>query len=179
MGFSYNFKPQTFTLNNTANYTSYYIVFNSFYYGVVLTSISNLGNAVCFIPYSTTTTTGYAVVGTDYSISSNATTGAPVITKLTTCTSNYSINTNNLLVEEAYRRLYPVIRDTNTIILTDGFHTATLTSTSIPETGLLSATTTISVSSATAPSSGQVLTATSSLPQLGKLHHLALLHYLD
>ena len=38
-------------------------------------------------------------------------------------------NEGNLLVSEAYKRLYPVVRDTNTIKLTDGTNTATLTST--------------------------------------------------
>ena len=37
----------------------------------------------------------------------------------------------DLIIEESYRRLLPVIRDTNTVKLTDGTNNLTLTSTAI------------------------------------------------
>ena len=87
----------------------------------------------------------------------------------------------NLLVSEAYKRLYPVVRDTNTIKLTDGTNTTTLTSTTAVVTNatqtltnktldettntitadkLRTSTGTITINSAIAPTTGQVLTAT-------------------
>ena len=82
--------------------------------------------------------------------------------KISTGTSTYGFNLLSVLASESYRRLYPIVRDKNTLTLTDGTNTSTITSTSITATSLKSTTTTVIVSNATAPSSGQVLTATSS-----------------
>ena len=71
--------------------------------------------------------------GTDnvnFSISTDITTGVPKITYLDAQTATIKYNENIILVSEAYRRLYPVIRDKNTIKLTDGTHNITMTSTS-------------------------------------------------
>ena len=109
-----------------------------------------------------TVSTSNLIYNTHYSIDSDPTTGNPRIKNLVASNIQGDYNNLAIILNELGRRIYPVVRDTNTVILTDGTHTATLTSTSIPATGLLSAKTTVSVSSATAPSSGQVLTATSS-----------------
>ena len=141
---------------------------------------------------------GPLVSSTDFTIATNTTNGYPQLTYTDASTIGCLINETCLLVEEAYRRLYPVVRDINKISLgTDTYQssivattltasrtvtlpdasfvvvgdtsTQTLTNKTLTDAtntitanGLRSATTTVSVSSATAPSSGQVLTATGS-----------------
>ena len=97
-----------------------------------------------------------------YSIDSDTTSGYPRIQNQTGSVLSGTINNFSFMFNEMYMRLYPVIRDKNTLVLTDGSNTSTLTSTAIIATALKSATTAIVVSNATAPSSGQVLTATNS-----------------
>lgn len=55
------------------------------------------------------------VAGTDFSVSSNSTTGFPDITYLNTLSQNITYNFDNLLLYEAYRRLYPVVRSSSSI----------------------------------------------------------------
>ena len=55
------------------------------------------------------------VAGTDFSISTNSTTGFPDITYLNTLSQNITYNFDNLLLYEAYRRLYPVVRSSSSI----------------------------------------------------------------
>ena len=64
---------------------------------------------------------GYSgfINGTDSTIATDSTSGAPSITYTDSTTSNLLYNENNLSLSEAYRRLYPVVRDKNTIKLTD------------------------------------------------------------
>ena len=61
---------------------------------------------------------GYSnlVLNADWNISTDSSTGYPAITYLDS-TNNLTYNLNNLMLEESYRRIYPVIRDTNNIIL--------------------------------------------------------------
>ena len=132
------------------------------YIHLFATSTANIGYTTPNLQFYTGTFTASNLVNaTDYSIDSDPRTGNPRVKNLGV--TNIQGDCNNLAIiwNKLGRRIYPVIRDWNTIKLTDGTHITTSTSTSIPATGLLSATTTISVSSATAPSSGQVLTATS------------------
>ena len=56
------------------------------------------------------------VLNTDWNISTDSTTGFPAITHLDS-TNNLTYNLNNLMLEESYRRILPVVRDTNSIIL--------------------------------------------------------------
>ena len=69
--------------------------------------------------YCYKTAGGYSnmVLGTDWSISTDASTGYPAMTHLDPGSNNLTYNLNNVMLEESYRRLYPVIRDTNNIIL--------------------------------------------------------------
>ena len=60
------------------------------------------------------------VEGIDFSVSANAANGAPVITYLDSLPATIKYNENTLLLSEAYRRLYPVVRDTNTLNLGSG-----------------------------------------------------------
>ena len=62
---------------------------------------------------------GYSnlVAGTDYTVTSDITTGRPTITYTDATTANLTYNLNTLNVYEANRRLYPVIRDASNIIL--------------------------------------------------------------
>jgi hypothetical protein len=70
------------------------------------------------------------VVNTNFTISSNASTGVPVVTYTDSSTNNVMYNETTLLLYEAYRRIYPVIRSKNQIVLTDGTTPITLTNTS-------------------------------------------------
>ena len=137
-------------ITTTTKYQYYHIFYQNTVNGVTAsaTIFSNNG----YIQIRGPTNYSSLLNGTNYSVSTDSTAGHPTITYLNTQSVNLTYNENNLLVSEAYRRLYPVIRDTNTIKLTDGTNVSTLKS----------ATTTIDVASATAPSSGQVLMATSS-----------------
>ena len=56
------------------------------------------------------------VLNTDGNISTDSSTGYPAITYLDS-TNNLTYNLNNLMLEETYRRIYPVIRDTNNIMI--------------------------------------------------------------
>ena len=55
--------------------------------------------------------------GTDFTVSTHATNGYPVITYNNAQAQTITYNLNNLLLFEAYRRLYKVVRDSSTIIL--------------------------------------------------------------
>ena len=59
------------------------------------------------------------VNGTGYTIASSASSGVPVIsfTNSYTSTCNMTYNETTLLLSEAYRRIYPVIRDSSDIVL--------------------------------------------------------------
>ena len=80
--------------------------------------------------------------GTDYTITTS-TNGLPTIAYINASTKNLLYNEHLLFLSEAYCRLYPVIRDKNTLVLTDGSNTATLTSTSNIATSMKSSTTTV------------------------------------
>ena len=68
---------------------------------------------------------------TNYTISTDSTAGLPKITYTDSTTNSLVVNEGQLLIYEAYRRIYPVIRDTNDINLIDGTNNLTLTSTTI------------------------------------------------
>ena len=123
-------------------------------------STSGAGNGiqVKMLPNDTTP----LIANTNFTISTDSTTGNPKITYTDVSAVGILYSESNLMLYETYRRIYPGIRDKNTLVLTDGSNTAALTSTSIIATSLKSATTTVIISNATAPSSGQVLTASSS-----------------
>ena len=53
--------------------------------------------------------------GTNFTLTTNTTTGFPDITYLDLTTQNISYNYNNLLLYEAYRRLFPVVRTSSSI----------------------------------------------------------------
>ena len=55
-------------------------------------------------------------LNTDQNISTDSNTGCPTITYLDS-TNNLTNNLNNLMLEESCRRVYPVIRYTNNIML--------------------------------------------------------------
>ena len=61
---------------------------------------------------------GYSnlVLNTDWYISTDSSTGCPATTYLDG-TNNLTNNLNNLMLEEPYRRLFPVVRDTNSNIM--------------------------------------------------------------
>ena len=71
------------------------------------------------------------LIGTDYTVATDSSTGRPLLTYTDLTTQNLACNMNNLIVEESYRRLFPVVRDTNNIYLTNGSNNLTLTSTMI------------------------------------------------
>ena len=49
----------------------------------------------------------------NFTLSSNASTGYPVITYTSATTTNLLYNYTMLMIQECYRRLFPVVRDTN------------------------------------------------------------------
>ena len=53
---------------------------------------------------------------TDWNISTDSGTGYPAITYIDS-TNNLTYNSNNLMLEESCRRIYPVIRDANNVML--------------------------------------------------------------
>lgn len=69
------------------------------------------------------------VNNTNYNITTDSTTGLPKITYTDATTQDIMFNYPRLLYSEASRRLFPVVRDANTIKLTDGTNTVNLTST--------------------------------------------------
>ena len=84
-----------------------------------------------YIGFSATNPVVTLVQNTDFTVSSSSSTGAPVITYTdSTILTSMTYNENLLLLSESYRRLYPVVRDKNTIKLTDGTHNITMSSTS-------------------------------------------------
>ena len=83
-----------------------------------------------FTVYSGTITTSNLVSGTDYSIDSDPTTGNTRIKNLKSSTIQGNYNNLAIIWNELSRRIYPVIRDPNTIKLTDGTHNITMSSTS-------------------------------------------------
>ena len=58
--------------------------------------------------------------GVDYTVTTSSSTGAPVITYTDATITSLTYNENTLLLSESYRRLYPVIRDVNTLNLGSG-----------------------------------------------------------
>ena len=68
---------------------------------------------------------------TNFTLTTNASTGYPVITYTSATTSNLLYNYTMLIIQECHRRLFPVVRDKNSIFLTDGTNNLTLTSTQI------------------------------------------------
>ena len=73
-------------------------------------------NNIGFYCYETAGGYSNIVLNTDWNISTDSNTGYPAITYLDS-TNNLTYNLNNLLLEESYRRIYPVIRDANNIML--------------------------------------------------------------
>jgi hypothetical protein len=57
------------------------------------------------------------VNGTDFTVTTNSSSGVPVITYTDSATNNLIWNLDTLLVSEAYRRLYPVIRNSSDLVL--------------------------------------------------------------
>ena len=84
-----------------------------------------LSNSSC--GYSTNNNTGFycyktaggysnLVLNTDWNTSTDSSAGYPAIIYLDS-TNNLTYNLNNLMLEETYRKIYPVIRDTNNITI--------------------------------------------------------------
>ena len=100
---------------------------------IVITGINGTNSSystMFFSPQSVQITPTSRVIGTDISVTT-ASSGNPLITKLTSVTTtNNEYYVNRICIYESFRRLFPVIRDKNTIVLTDGTNTSTLTSTS-------------------------------------------------
>ena len=69
--------------------------------------------------YCYKTAGGYSslVLGTDWTITTDASTGYPAVTYLDAGSNNLPYNLNNLMLEEKCGRIYPVVRDQNNIIL--------------------------------------------------------------
>ena len=130
--------------------------------------------------YTGTITSSNLVNGTYYSIDSDPINGQPRIKNLKSANIQGDCNILAIIWNELSRRLYQVVRDKNTLVLTDGTNTQTLTSTTavtstnttsltnktltdstnnIMAKSLKSATTMIDVSTSSAPTIGQVLTA--------------------
>ncbi len=120
---------------------------------------------------STTTPSSYV-----YTIDSDPTSGYPRFQNKTGSNMGWTYNRFTLFINEIYRRWYPVIRDKNTVILTDVTNTTTLTSTTpvkylqkaldsttntITSNKLRPSTGTITINTATSLTTGQGLTATS------------------
>ena len=97
---------------------------------------------------------GYSnlVAGTDYTITTSSTNGAPIITYTDSAQSNLTYNENTLLLREAYNRIYPVIRSSNLISLNNGSYSIQL------QAPTLSASSTYILPSSVG-TTGQVLTA--------------------
>ena len=110
------------SISNATNYYSYHIVVKGTYRATY--------PVIECIPANILTTSGDRISPSDIQISTNSTTGYPSIQKITSSsTINNTVNLQRLCIYELYRRIYPVVRDTNTIKLTDGTNTVTLTST--------------------------------------------------
>jgi hypothetical protein len=108
---------------------------------VAITNTSQFQYIVILVQDATTTNSSYStnnggfwvqkaaggynglILATDWNISSSTTTGAPIITYADSTTQNLTYNVDTLLVEEAYRRLYPVVRSTSDIVLTSTSNT--------------------------------------------------------
>ena len=69
------------------------------------------------------------VLGTDYNITTDASTGKPKLTF--TNAGTYYYNMDKLLLNESHKRLVNTIYDNNTIKLSDGTNNLTLSSTTI------------------------------------------------
>ena len=111
----------TYTITNTSVFQYIHLLITGTVYAATV-----VGTMQIFRPAGSYTG---MVNGTDYSVSTDSTTGNPKITYLNSTSNNLTYSFGTLGVYELYRRLYPVVRDTNTIKLTDGTNTATLTST--------------------------------------------------
>ena len=105
-----------------------------------------------FIPKQAQLITAPRYTPADFTITT-ATNGNPILTKQssTNTVSSYT-NMNNICIYELFRRVFPVIRDKNTIKLTDGTHNITMSSTSSGYSIGQCTDTTIST-----PTSGQLL----------------------
>ena len=68
---------------------------------------------------------------TNFTLKTNSSTGYPVITYTSATTSNLLYKCTMLMLQECYRRLFPVVRDTNNIKLTDGTNSLSIISTAI------------------------------------------------
>jgi len=100
------------------------------------------------------------VLNTDFTLATDATTGNPALTYTDSAASNLTYNLNTLLLEEAYRRIYPVVRSSSTIALNNSGYSVQLT---VPT---LSASSTY-ILPATVGTSGQVLSLTNGTGTLG------------
>ena len=105
--------------NNLYLYLHVFIVYNG-----------GTGKVLSVTPYTGTITTSNLVSGTDYSIDSDPTTGNTRIKNLKSSTIQGNYNNLAIIWNELSRRIYPVIRDPNTIKLTDATHNITMSSTS-------------------------------------------------
>ena len=76
-----------------------------------------------------TTTISNLASGTNYSFDSDPTTGNPRIKNLNATAIKGYYNNLAIIWNELGRRIYPVVRDKNQLVLTDGTNTTTLTST--------------------------------------------------
>ena len=109
-----NFNP------NNVYYKSFtFKISNVYASGAIHNNITTSSVYSAYIgPYQSTITTSGKYINTDYSITTDATTGYPKLTKLlNTNTLNYAINVDKIDSNEMYRRIYPVVRDTNNIVL--------------------------------------------------------------
>ena len=113
--------PLTTTLTGTVTITNS----SSFQYIAIIAQNFASGSTEMFCNtsggfYVEKAASGYSdlILGTDWSISTSVSSfGYPMITYSDSTTQNLTYNLNTLLLEEAYRRIYPVIFDTNTLYL--------------------------------------------------------------
>ena len=123
----FSFTPSSTGLNVYSATTAYTYI-------MVITTLKAgyIGSATCNFSFQiqSYSLSGVLSLGSDYTITSSSTSGAPVITYLKPLSSTFLYSMNALCVEELYRRVFPICRDANAIKLTDGTHNITMSSTS-------------------------------------------------
>jgi hypothetical protein len=119
---------------STTGLTSYTTV-NSYLYFIIITVLADgyTNGAMAHMSVQLLMQSEGALnytLGTDFTLATSSSNGAPVITYTNATTRTLFYSLEHILIYEAYRRLYPVVRDKNQIVITDGTNTVTLTSTS-------------------------------------------------
>jgi len=90
-------------------------------YRMISGNVMNEFCGVGFVPLQMSSTTANRYVPTTFTLTTNSSNGYPLITKVVASkTIMGKINIGNLCTYELFRRVFPVVRDKNTIVLTDG-----------------------------------------------------------